>query len=176
MAVDKLVDSAQLDSDLGDVADAIRAKSGGSSPLAFPLGFISEIEGIETGGGSGVATYELFRDMTLDEDVNTIKIDFTSEESDYNVIYALVTSPQGSPTFPYVNVNTTSGGSYVSNASLSRFVILPNPTNMQTGAVIGGGVDFTYPISYIYIRSHYASNLFLTGTRIRMWGATIENL
>ena len=51
MAVDKLVDSAQLDSDLEDVADAIRAKSGGSSPLAFPAGFVSEIGSIQTGGG-----------------------------------------------------------------------------------------------------------------------------
>lgn len=41
-----LVDSAQLDADLEDVADAIRAKSGGSSPLAFPAGFISEIGSI----------------------------------------------------------------------------------------------------------------------------------
>ena len=50
MALDKLVDSAQLDSDLEDIADAIRAKSGGSSPLAFPAGFISEIGSISGGG------------------------------------------------------------------------------------------------------------------------------
>ena len=50
MAVDKLVDSAQLDSDLKDVADAIRAKSGGESSLAFPSGFISEIGNISSGG------------------------------------------------------------------------------------------------------------------------------
>lgn len=53
MAYDKLVDSSQLNSDLGDVADAIRAKSGGSSQLAFPSGFISEIGSISTGGGGG---------------------------------------------------------------------------------------------------------------------------
>lgn len=52
MALDKLVDSAQLDSDLEDVADAIRAKSGGSGSLAFPAGFVSEIGSIETGGGT----------------------------------------------------------------------------------------------------------------------------
>lgn len=52
MAVDKLVDSAQLDSDLEDVADAIRAKGGTSAQLAFPNGFISAIEAIPTGGGS----------------------------------------------------------------------------------------------------------------------------
>ena len=40
------IDANQLDSDLEDVADAIRAKSGGSSPLAFPAGFISEIGSI----------------------------------------------------------------------------------------------------------------------------------
>lgn len=50
MALDSLVDSTQLNSDLTDVADAIRAKSGGSSPLAFPVGFVSEIGSIQTGG------------------------------------------------------------------------------------------------------------------------------
>ena len=38
MAVDKLVDSAALDSDLDDIADAILAKSGGTGPLAFRAG------------------------------------------------------------------------------------------------------------------------------------------
>ena len=46
MSVDKLVDSAQLDSDLTSVANAIRAKTGGSSQLAFPSGFVSAISGI----------------------------------------------------------------------------------------------------------------------------------
>lgn len=50
MSVDKLVDSTQLDADLISVADAIRAKSGGSADLAFPSGFVSEIQAIPTGG------------------------------------------------------------------------------------------------------------------------------
>lgn len=50
MSVDKLVDSTQLDSDLTSVANAIRAKSGGSSQLAFPSGFVSEIGNIPSGG------------------------------------------------------------------------------------------------------------------------------
>lgn len=52
MAVDKRIDSGQLDSDLTSVANAIRAKSGGSSQLAFPAGFVSEIQAIPSGGGS----------------------------------------------------------------------------------------------------------------------------
>ena len=50
MAVDKLVDSTQLDADLTSVANAIRAKSGGSGQLAFPAGFVSEIGNISGGG------------------------------------------------------------------------------------------------------------------------------
>lgn len=50
MAVDKLVDSTQLDADLTSVANAIRAKSGGSNSLAFPSEFITEIASIPTGG------------------------------------------------------------------------------------------------------------------------------
>lgn len=44
------VDSTQLDTDLTSVANAIRAKSGGSSQLAFPSGFVSEIQAIPSGG------------------------------------------------------------------------------------------------------------------------------
>lgn len=50
MSLDKLVDSTQLDSDLTSVANAIRAKSGGSASLAFPAGFVSEIQAIPGGG------------------------------------------------------------------------------------------------------------------------------
>ena len=51
MAVDKYVDSAQLDSDLTDIADAIREKGGTESQLAFPDGFISAVEALPDGGG-----------------------------------------------------------------------------------------------------------------------------
>ena len=51
MAVDKLVDSTQLDADLTTVANAIRTKGGTSAQLAFPAGFASAIAAIPTGGG-----------------------------------------------------------------------------------------------------------------------------
>lgn len=46
MAVDKLVDSTQLDSDLTSVANAIRTRGGTSSQLAFPNGFVSAVGAI----------------------------------------------------------------------------------------------------------------------------------
>lgn len=51
MAVDKLVDSTQLNSDLTSVANAIRTKGGTSASLAFPSGFVSAIQNIPSGGG-----------------------------------------------------------------------------------------------------------------------------
>ena len=51
MSVDKLVDSAQLDSALTSVANAIRIKGGTSASLAFPDDFISAINAISGGGG-----------------------------------------------------------------------------------------------------------------------------
>ena len=51
MAVDKLVDSTQLDADLTSVANAIRTKGGTSANLAFPAGFVSAVQAIPSGGG-----------------------------------------------------------------------------------------------------------------------------
>lgn len=51
MAVDELVNSTQLDSDLTSIANAIRAKGGTSAQMAFPAGFVSAVQAIPTGGG-----------------------------------------------------------------------------------------------------------------------------
>lgn len=48
MALDKLVDSGQLDTDLTSIANAIRTKGGTSGALSFPNGFISAVEAVKT--------------------------------------------------------------------------------------------------------------------------------
>lgn len=58
MAVDKLVDSTQLNADLTSVANAIRTRGGTSAQLAFPNGFITAIEDIPDTGSSLVIVYE----------------------------------------------------------------------------------------------------------------------
>lgn len=44
MAIDKAIDSAQLDMNLQNIANAIRTQSGVETTLAFPMGFINTIE------------------------------------------------------------------------------------------------------------------------------------
>ena len=51
MAYDKIVDSGVLDGKLTAIADAIRTKGGTTGELEFPDGFVSAVEGIQTGGG-----------------------------------------------------------------------------------------------------------------------------
>lgn len=58
MAIDKAVDSTQLNADLTSIANAIRTKGETSAPLAFPNGFISAIQDMQTGGVTVVETQD----------------------------------------------------------------------------------------------------------------------
>lgn len=95
MALDKLVDSSQLDADLTSVANAIRSKGGTSGQLAFPAGFVSAVEAIPTGGG---ASYDLF-----------IK-EWTGASTSKWTVYAPLTKPfqnDGYLEFTFIDDNPT---------------------------------------------------------------------
>lgn len=69
MALDALVDGAQLDADLTSVANAIRTKGGASASLAFPADFVSAIAAIPSGGGGSSIADLCNGDITrLDDD------------------------------------------------------------------------------------------------------------
>lgn len=92
MAVDKLVDSAQLDADLTSVANAIRTKGGTSASLAFPAGFVQAIEDIPTGGGGDDR-----EDLTTPKDVDFIDFDgrllYSYTASEFGDLSALPENP-----------------------------------------------------------------------------------
>lgn len=71
MAVDKLVDSTQLDADLTSVANAIRTKGGTSAQMAFPAGFVQAIGDIPSGGGTD------YLQIRLTDAAQTTTIDWT---------------------------------------------------------------------------------------------------
>jgi hypothetical protein len=84
MAVDKLVDSTQLDADLTSVANAIRTKSGTSSQLAFPSGFVSVVQAIPTGEPTDFSDiFAYVGDYTNDP----ITVTFGSVDKYYRRIY-----------------------------------------------------------------------------------------
>ena len=77
MSLDKVVDSAVLDAGMTLVADAIRAKAGTTDLLAWPDGFKTAVEGIQTGGGT---TPGAPGDITFYDYDGTIVTSWTLEE------------------------------------------------------------------------------------------------
>lgn len=160
MAVDKLVDSAQLNSDLTSVANAIRAKSGGSSQLAFPAGFVSEIGNIQTGGGGG-ASYSS-GSITLSS--NSLTETFDIEDSSYtHFLIWSETSPYGngvrvsclgfadfSTTMQMLISSNSSGASSAGTISWSSLLCFSKSGSTVTISSSGGNANhFNYFISGI---------------------------
>ena len=80
MALDKAIDSAQLDANLTTIADAIRAKGGTSDALVFPSGFVSAVQAIQAGGG-GTMPSASSKDVNFYDYDGTILYSYTLEEA-----------------------------------------------------------------------------------------------
>lgn len=171
MAVDKLVDSSQLDSDLTSVANAIRAKSGGSSPLAFPAGFVSEIGNISGGGGlpAGLAVLE---DITLSENVRAVQLDIPAG---YESVYVVVKGEFASATWLYWGLNVTNASNYcqketqISRAFFAQ--VITNYSYLVSEKYNGAAFIFSdnsKAFNYVHLRGYDKD--FKAGTRFVMIG------
>ncbi len=188
MALDKLVDSAQLDSDLTSVANAIRAKSGGSSQLAFPSGFVSEIGNIPSGGG-GLGNFTLLDTFTLTEDVAYLDMDVSSYDYDQ---FAIVVNATGTGAdYLYVCPNKTgdylcyiNGNSYVATAVITKAKLDSINTSLTAlycsgFAVNSSGNTTGYTacrkitsgvLSYIRCKSYRANGVLNSGGTFALYG------
>ena len=114
MAVNKLVDSTQLDADLTSVANAIRTKCGTSASLAFPSGFVSAVEAIPIGGGgydvdAGDLT-ALFDKYVEENDMLVMDLTFASDQTaNWTVNHSLGRAPVEALLYPK-NFSRTFGG------------------------------------------------------------------
>ena len=119
MALDALVDSTQLDSDLTSVANKIRQKSGGSSSLSFPNGFVGEIGNISGGGwvktlsavwdntGLSVLTTDALDDLRDRLTVTATYMDDTSETVTGYALSGILTAGTSTLTVTYGDKQTT---------------------------------------------------------------------
>ena len=181
MAYDKLVDSSQLNSDLGDVADAIRAKSGGSSQLAFPSGFISEIGSISTGGGGSSGGMKLlYETAPTTEQVSAIKVDFTSDVLGYDFYRIVLLGTFTGSAYPYVGINTETNTAYLNpfptQPSNSRFECYIVKVGSGYNSMIGSRpAAINGDLSYIHARAYNANTVFNVGFVVQIWGCNYEN-
>lgn len=131
------VDSTQLDSDLTSVANAIRAKSGGSSQLAFPAGFVSEIQAIPSGGGGSVPHVETI-DYTPAVNTQALSIPLSFANPPLFIYIYLDTEPS-SPSVATVSSIRLQNSSVSPNAGTVTLVTGNRRTN---NVKAGGGFDY----------------------------------
>lgn len=173
MAVDKLVDSTQLDADLTSVANAIRTKGGTSASLEFPADFLTAIAAIPSGGGGSVqyksGTYTATSDKTSYMTITTVAdVGFTpkafifvaNNRSDLSgagtvllcAMYAQ--SPTGNDyraSIRYTNTSNQIGGAFIGDAftsSSGTVLYLSNRGEISFHAsaayTVKGGVQFSW--------------------------------
>lgn len=116
MALDKLVDSTQLDSDLTSVANAIRTKGGTSAQLAFPAGFVSAIGDLSTGTGYSVSavmaqgTEKIFTTDDLSVVKRYLTVTVTYSDQSAEVLPADAYTLSGTLTAGYSTITVTALG------------------------------------------------------------------
>lgn len=79
---------------LTSIADSIRKKTGKKDKLAFPTGFVSEIDSIQTGGGSAPAEEIKEKDVNFFDYDGTLIASYTEAEA--KALTALPTPPEHS--------------------------------------------------------------------------------
>ena len=134
----EIVNATQLDNDLEDIADAIRAKSQGQDPLQFPNEFISEIGSIPTGASITGQTDVTVKAMETIAQGDTVLVFKKGDKTLYDCFatraYSCAFSPNGtrlafaSEYSPYVLVYDTTTMPYTK---------LPSPATLPAGAATG---------------------------------------
>lgn len=183
MAVDKLVDSTQLNADLTSVANAIRAKSGGSSQLAFPAGFVSEIGNIPSGGGgSGIP---LIDTITVPADTRAVDLDFSNYNNlNFFLVLADVKLTAADWLYYVRNGSSPSGGTYDRTSVTHRGMVFlrSNPTIATSSddltiipqqSIVSA---LTGLVTNLYIYTYTATKYIKAGSTFKIYGGNYADL
>ena len=137
------------DTDMTSVANAIRAKSGGSSQLAFPAGFVSEIGDIPSGGN---LPFGLVKEKTLIDTTFTADSDITANISEvalYTVDPILQADYNNTDFFLIFGYVSWKGSKAVADLSSNQFVSASSIMSFPRtyGANFNGYVNSAYSIA-----------------------------
>jgi len=183
MAVDKLVDSAQLDACLTAEANAIRAKTGGTDPIPYDYannkGFADAIEAIPSGGGG----IELLVDDTTTEDVAIINVAIPSDKQKMKayLVGLYGTTSATDWVYPHLNASasSTNGNCYFAKASNYNLVAVFGKAGQGTGGYAWPFSAEDRPeslrtsgssLTNILFNLYSASSRFKTGFNVKVWG------
>ena len=183
MALDKLVDSTQLDADLTSVANAIRTKGGTSASLAFPAGFVSAIGDIPTGGGGGIP---LLKTITVPADTRAVSVDF-SDYQDLDIFFVVIDFTISASDWLYFvkDGSSPSGGNYCGARAQQTGLVFAqvNPhigtaSGIATVNVSGGtfGNGGTGAWSSIYLYTYRDYNTIKAGSTVKIYGGNYADM
>ena len=161
MAIDKLVDSAQLESDLTSVADAIRAKTGGTADLTFPADFVSEIGSISGGGGYTI-------DDVIKHDNYVGNITYTGTGKIMPLTFFNATKMTGFSAPNVTDISGASGSGYYGTVDSRVFC---NCTNLESISL--PNVTSYYWAGYSFYGCHKITNWDLAFDRITDLGGSV---
>lgn len=184
MAVDKLVDSTQLDTDLTSVANAIRTKGGTSAQLAFPAGFVQAIDAIPTGGGT--TPFSLLSTVNVQSGVSSIEVSLPSGYDEFGLVFDLPTSASTKKTVYHTSV-ASSRNMLTSNTAatwVGSFKIIQIDkdalgdtqfTANRTAAFgneisTSGSAPIQYSMPSVLLISTASSSVTFTGGTIKVYG------
>lgn len=149
----KLVDSTELDSDLSDIADAIRTKGGTSAPLLFPDEFISAIAAISTGGDGYVKTGTLTLE-TATKNISVSGIDFTPTHFIIMTDNANIPTDNSWHTYAYIYPAIGSAGAQVNRYGSSNWNASARAANycsFSNGTIsLSANYNFVAEITYYW--------------------------
>lgn len=165
--------------DLTSVADAIRAKSGGSGQLAFPADFVSEIGNIPSGGNSPLTVLST---INISENVRSVGITVNSSWLAYDFLL-----------IKYDIALTASDWLYASKTDLStspstyRNVSATTYKYVSCASKVGSAMEFLMPdfkfasISVssnqtLYFYTYSSSKQISSGSSITIYGGLKNDL
>lgn len=169
-----LIQSETLD----DIADAINAKTGGSSAMT-PVQMVTAIGNIPSGGGG----WELIAEATTNEDVSAFRVDIP--EAKRNMVAYIVeyncTVKRGTASTenlygcPRLN-SIAVGVPYAASGAVNHYQVgvckgVDNTyrMNLRTLAVFPAS-NGTASVTYVAFVGYYEGNLVATGSTIKVYG------
>ena len=166
---------------LTDIADAIRAKTGNSA-LITPQDMASEIESIETGGGTKILTK--LAEYTVDSPVATLGLNATEQMQNCDILYIVADLVLSASDwiYPYINGVAGAGGTAMGYFTTKTDHMQQSFGLAHLSTVKGAASRFVYigditsanrrqdsSLSSINFRNYTSGVTFNSGT-VEVWG------
>lgn len=166
------------------IADAVRAKTGGTALLTLD-DIVSAISGISGGGGpfTNATTLGVYE---ATEDVSAIQIDWLTEWDKYDLVIFKPSITFSANDWLYINTNAVTKAQYFSKNTYANekqtFAFfkesrIPNGrfrplAEKPTGAPLDGTADDG--IIYVYLQPYTSTVVFKSGSKIEVVGVILQ--